>query len=388
MRFQDISEIICGLVLNRKLSADSVNVSTLMSPYDQIVSSLKDGKDTTEIIDKVGLAPLQAADLASKQIADKLPADWITLLEKASARSEAATAFTKAGKQLERGEDADIGRLTEALEKINTNKLRFVRGGEVDEKEITWLRTYYAPIDKYMGAFDPANGSGFPMGGLVIIGAPPGVGKTSLLTKIIGESAKAGKESVIFSLEMTNSQIIKRLIESTGLTLEERNNILLCDEQMDVEDVYAYGCQLAALHNLHFIGVDFADLLVSGDEDDAKVGKVYRTLAKLAKVTGVPVILLSQLNREYVGGIPRITNLRYSGLAEAMGALIIMLYNPGQTWTKMGTDDRLKAHEGRGYLIFGKSRFGYREGGVGAVEVGWDGLHSWSDEEFGWRSLA
>lgn len=388
MKYQDISEIVTGLVLNRKLSPDSVNVSTLMQPYDQIVALLKEGKDMSDLVDKIGIAAITASDEASKRVDNILPTNWISLLEKSAARYEAATAFTKAGKQLERGEDADIGRLTEALEKINTNKLRFVRGGEVDEKEITWLRTYYAPIDKYMGAFDPANGSGFPMGGLVIIGAPPGVGKTSLLTKIIGESAKAGKESVIFSLEMTNSQIIKRLIESTGLTVEERNNILLCDEQMDVEDVYAYGCQLAALHQLHFIGVDFADLLVSGDEDDAKVGKVYRTLAKLAKVTGVPVILLSQLNREYVGGIPRITNLRYSGLAEAMGALIIMLYNPGQTWTKMGTDERLPVHEGRGYIIFGKSRFGFREGNVGAVEVEWDGLHSWGETEFGYRSLS
>jgi hypothetical protein len=71
-----------------------------------------------------------------------------------------------------------------------------------------------------------------------------------------------------------------------------------------------------------------------------------------------------------------------------MGALILLLYNPGQTWTKLGTDERLPIHQGRGYIIVGKSRFGYREGRVGAIEVGWDGLHSWSDQSFGWRDLS
>jgi replicative DNA helicase len=178
------------------------------------------------------------------------------------------------------------------------------------------------------------------------------------------------------------------MVDSVGLDDEEKKNIILCDEQMDAEELYTYGCQLAALHpDLYFIGVDFADLLVSGEEDDAKVGRIYRTMAKLAKVTHVPVMLLSQLNREYVGGIPRITNLRYSGLAEAMGALIFLLYNPGQVWVKQGGDERLPVRDGRAYIIVGKSRFGFREGGVGAIEVNWNGINSWGEEDFSWRDL-
>lgn len=388
MKYQDITEIVAGLVLNRKINPDSVNSSLLLAPYDSIVATLKAGGDMTELVDTVGMSAIIAADEASKRVDNKLPADWLAILEKSAARNEASSVFLKAGKLLSNGEDIDVGRVTAALEKVNKNKLRFVRASEIDDTEINWLRSYYAPIDKHIGNVDPSKGSGFPEAGLVIIGAPPGTGKTSLLVKIIGEAAKAGKMSVIFTLEMTASQITQRLIEATGLTKEERENILLCDEQLDAEDVYAYGCQLASLHDLHFIGVDFADLMVSGDEDDAKVGKIYRTMAKLAKVTKVPVILLSQLNREYVGGVPRITNLRYSGLAEAMGALILMLYNPRQIWAKMGSDDRLPLTEGRGYIIVGKSRYGYREGGIGAIQVEWDGLHSWGDHSYGYRDLS
>jgi len=652
MRHEDISEICTGLVLNHKINPQSVNTSTLLAPYDRIVAMLQKGSDMTELIDVVGMAAINAADEACKRVDGKLPADWLALLEKSSARSEASVAFTKAGKALSQGEDIDIGKITTALEKINGNKLRFIRASEVEDKPHVWRPTYYAPIDKYLGNVDPKLGSGFPEAGLVICGGPPGclvgetevtinragrslrismekleykfnggtsahlkwdesiptttrsmhedgtirlnlidavmysgdkecytlttkeghtltgtvdhpiytptgkvwlsklhpgdliyvdggqkknsrkkkdnylskeglkyhpyagkrgsnrwavpfhrivveahrshvsvnefvdrcrlgwdveefffispmwsvhhidgdtynnslinlkvlthdehfklhakenwknvnysvttatvaevkpvgirktydismrddphnfvangivvsnTGKSSLMVKIFGEAAKAGKTTAIFTLEMTNSQITQRLIETTGLTKEERGNIILSDEQMDAEDVYAYGCQLASLHDLHFIGVDFADLMVSGDEDDAKVGKIYRTMAKLAKATKVPVFLLAQLNREYVGGIPRITNLRYSGLAEAMGALIFLLYNPRQIWAKMGTDERLPLHDGRAYIIAGKSRFGFREGGVGAIEVEWDGLHSWGTKEFGYRDLS
>lgn len=388
MKYSDISEIVTGLVLNRKINPQSVTPALLLSPYDQVVAMLRDGKDMTELVDVIGMAPIIASDEASKRVDNRLPADWLAILEKSSARNEASSIFTKAGKSLAQGEDIDVGKVTQALEKVGKNKLRFIRASDVDDTDIPWVRTFYPPLDKHIGNFEAAKGSGFPEAGLVIIGGPPGTGKTSLLAKIIGESAKAGKTSVIFTLEMTAAQITRRLIESSNLTKEERENILLCDEQSDAEEVYAYGCQLASLYDLHFIGVDFADLMVSGDEDDAKVGRVYRTMAKLAKATGVPVILLSQLNREYVGGIPRITNLRYSGLAEAMGALIILLYNPKTIWAKMGTDERLPVHDGRGYMIIGKSRYGYREGTVGAIEVEWDGLHSWGNESYGWRDLS
>ena len=387
MKFNDITEIVAGLVLNKRINAHSITPDILMEPYDRMVAMLRDGKEMTDLIDTIGMAPIIAADEASKRVDNKLPADWLALLEKSAARNEAAGAFQKASKQLSQGEDIDVGRVTTALEKVSKSKLRFTKASDVLDTDIPWRRTYYAPFDKHFGNVDPSKGSGFPEASLVIIGGPPGTGKTSLMVKIIGESAKAGKTCAVFTLEMTNAQITRRLIEASDLTLEERENVLLCDDQLDSEEVYAYGCQLASLHDLHFIAVDFADLLVTGDEDDAKVGKVYRTMAKLAKITRVPVILLSQLNREYVGGIPRITNLRYSGLAEAMGALILLLYNPKQIWAKMGSDDRLAIHEGKGYVIAGKSRYGFREGGVGAIEIGWDGLHAWSDESFGWHDL-
>ena len=70
-------------------------------------------------------------------------------------------------------------------------------------------------------------------------------------------------------------------------------------------------------------------MLVEGEQSEAVMGVIYRSLAMLAKTTGVPVILICQLNRtQYTGGIPKINHIRYSGMAEMMSSLILLLYNP------------------------------------------------------------
>ena len=386
MLWADASEIVTGLCLKQRLNPAVINPMSLFPPYDVIVSSLTKGLDTTDIIEKVGLNPVQTAISASDIVDNKLPADWVSILEVAASRADASSTFKRAAEKLSQGEDPDYGRITESLEKLQrSGGSSFITLDKVDASEAVWRKTYYPPFDKHLGN---ATSSGIPEAGLTIIGAPPGTGKTSLLVKLMGCAVQAGKKVCLISLEMTNGQIVNRFIETSGLTVEERSRIISAEDSMTLDEVYMKVSRLAALEELHFIGVDFADLLLDSAEDEASVAHVYRTMAKLAKSTGVPVILLSQLNREYVGGVPRIHNLRYSGLAEAMGALILMLYNPGQTWSKLGEDPRLPIHAGCGYIIVGKSRFGYREGGLGAIEVDWDGLASWGEESRGWYPLS
>lgn len=385
MLWSDASEIVTGMVLKQRLNPETINPMTLCPPYDMIVSMTLKGNDMADIIDKVGLQPVQTCIEASEIVDTKLPADWVNILEIASSRANASTIFKRAAEKLAGGEDPDYGRITESLEKLQrSGGSAFITLDKVDASEAVWRKTYYPPFDLHLGN---KTSSGIPEAGLTIIGASPGTGKTSLLVKLMGCAVKAGKKVCLISLEMTNGQIVNRFIETSGLSMEERARIISAEDSMTLDEVYTKVSRLAALEDLHFIGVDFADLLLEEAEDEASVAHVYRTMAKLAKSTKVPVILLSQLNREYVGGIPRIHNLRYSGLAEAMGALILMLYNPGQTWSKTGTDDRLPIHKDKGYIIVGKSRFGYREGGLGAIEVDWDGLTSFGETSHGWYPL-
>lgn len=137
-----------------------------------------------------------------------------------------------------------------------------------------------------------------------------------------------------------------------------------------------------------YICMDFADLMLEREEDEQSVGYIYRKCATLAKKTNTQVILISQLSRAYVGGLPRVHHIRWSGLAEAMAALILLLYNPNQIFANQGKDNRLPDIPGMGYIIQGKSRFGYKmEGGVGAVQVEWDGKQAWGHQSMGWYPL-
>lgn len=393
MLWQDASEIVAGLCLKQRLNPEVVNPMHLFPPYDLVVSMLLKGQDTTDIIEKIGLAPVQACVAASEMVDARLPADWISILESAASKADASSTFKRAADKLATGEDPDYGRISEALDKLqHTDGTAFITLDRVDASEAVWRKTYYQPLDEHLG-----NGAtcGIPDAGLTIIGAPPGTGKSSLLVKMFGCAVKAGKKVCLVSLEMTNGQIVNRFIETSGLTMEERSRIISAEDSMTLDEVYSKVSRLTALEDIYLIGIDFADLLLDEAEEESSVAHVYRTLAKLAKRTGVPVILLSQLNREYVGGIPRIHHIRYSGLAEAMGALILLLYNPGQTWSKLGTDERLPLSKGKGYIIVGKSRFGYsgpsgnqyEQTGTGAIQVEWDGLTSWGTTSYGWYSL-
>jgi len=79
--------------------------------------------------------------------------------------------------------------------------------------------------------------------------------------------------------------------------------------------------------------------------------------------------------------------LRWSGLAEAMGALIILIYNPNQTFATQTKDDSLPTVSGRAYLLAAKSRFGFKEGNPGAIQVDFDGKTSWGRESYGYFNL-
>lgn len=386
MQWIDASEIVTGLCLKQKINPESVNATLLFPPYDLIVSMLSKGSELTDIVDKVGLASVKTCTEAAESVGNKLPADWLAILETSSSRADAAMIFKKASERLEKGDEPDYGRISASLEKLQKDDgSTFITLDTVDPSDAVWRKTYYPPLDTHLGN---ATSCGVPEAGLTIVGAPPGTGKTSLLVKMFGCMAKAGKKVCLISLEMTNAQIVNRFIETSNLTKEERANVICSDSNLTLDEVYAKVSRLTALEDIYMIGIDFADLLLESADEEASVAHVYRTCAKLAKKTGVPVILLSQLNREYVGGIPRIHNIRYSGLAEAMGGLILLLYNPGQTWSKLGIDDRLPLMEGKGYIIAGKSRFGNKEGGLGAIAVKWDGVSAWGEESLGWYPLS
>lgn len=393
MKLQDISEIIAGLILKGTLSAEYIQPEKLYPPYDLMVRMIREGATETDVLDQLGIQPvIVARDAASIYKGDANALEIVALLNKAYKREKQIQELTSIVKDLQKGKDLDQTKLVQILEHEENYRGRYITMDEVNESEgITWRKTFYPPLDEHLGEIDNYENSGFPDSGLVVIGGAPGTGKTSLLLKIASLCAANGKKVLLYTLEMTTLQIVKRLLQvsSKTLTKEEKRNIILCEEVLEVSEVYSDAMRLSAVDDIYFIGIDFSDMLIEGVEDEQSMAIVYRTCAKLAKrnKSRAPVILISQLNRNYTGGVPRINHLRYSSLAEAMASLILLVYNPNQIFAAQGRDDRLPAYPQRGYLICGKSRFGYREGSPGAIQLDFDGKESWGMESYGWTPL-
>ncbi len=395
--WMDQSEIVAGLVLRSvtepksklKLSAESVNPLSLCPPYNSIIPLVRDGLDIAAISlnNSVGVEAVNAALNAAGVLNDAIPpVQWLKNCEKIAASAVAGTRLSKIAKALENGEEIpDIGDVMKIISDLEMGYQNLVPMSEVKEQEANWIQTGYAPWDE--------NFKGIPAASLTIIGASPGVGKTSLMLELcksmVLRKENAKKKIAIFTLEMTMAQITKRMLDLTKLKKEDKARILLGDGSYNVNEIYAQASRVASSENLALIAIDFADLLVEDDQTEAIMGKIYRTLAQLAKKTGVPVILLSQLSRAAyeLGGMPRIHHLRYSGLAEAMAALIILLYNPKNIAINVNDKGILPVAQGKGYLIAGKSRYGYVHGGPGAVLVDWDGEGGWGKKGLGWWNV-
>lgn len=220
-------------------------------------------------------------------------------------------------------------------------------------------------------------------------------GKSSLMATIVSGMAAEKKTTLVYTLEMTTGQIAKRIIQVAvdGLSEEQKNTVIICNEIMSVDEVYADAMRLCATEDVYSIFIDFSDLLIEREQDEQSMAHVYRRCATLAKknLSGAPVFLLSQLNRSVytgTGGVPKINQLRWSGLAEAMGALILLIYNPNQIFATQTSDEKLPAIPGRAYVIVGKSRFGFREGSPGAIQVDFDGKTSWGRSSYGYFNLS
>jgi len=282
----------------------------------------------------------------------------------------------------------DPGKLIQFVSELDLGHRALTPLDQVEPEAGQWIKTGYAPIDDYVG--------GIPKAGLIALAGGTGIGKTTLALKLAismirkykghrksknQPEAEAPGKVAIFSLEMLLSQIMARLLDvDESLTKEERSRILASESAYTVGEIYAMAARAAANENLKTIIIDFADMLIEGEQSEAAMGIIYRTLAVLAKTTGVPVILVCQFSRKQdATGIPKITWIRYSAMAEMMSALVLMLYNPSVTITDVNANAVLPFYPDKGYIIVGKSRFGFKMKKPGAVQVDFDGKTGWGD---------
>lgn len=202
--------------------------------------------------------------------------------------------------------------------------------------------------------------SGLRGGQLIVIAGRPGTGKTSLAMNIVESVALDQKVPVgVFSLEMTEDELIERMICSRGrvnmrnvregfFTERDYPRItvaagrlasapLYIDDSvgLSIMEVRARARRMAQMYEIKLFVIDFMQLVHSTSKKahnrQQELGDVSRGCKALAKDLGVPVIGLAQMNRDVEkdkNRKPRLSDLRESGDFEQDADLVGLLYKP------------------------------------------------------------
>ncbi|MEO6190414.1 MAG: replicative DNA helicase [Saprospiraceae bacterium] len=230
--------------------------------------------------------------------------------------------------------------------------------------------------------------SGWQKSNLIIVAARPGMGKTALTLALARNAAlDYHKPVALFSLEMNNLELVNRLIsmeaEIEGSKL--RNARLeeyewtqlnyaiekLSDAPLFIDDtpslnVFELRAKCRRLHQNHGISmviIDYLQLMTIGGSDkrtnrEQEISSISRALKGLAKELNIPVIALSQLNRQAETNTgnkrPQLSHLRESGAIEQDADMVLFIYRPEY----YDLDDPGEVVRGLTELIIAKHRNG------------------------------
>jgi replicative DNA helicase len=257
------------------------------------------------------------------------------------------------------------------------------RGGEM-----VGVPTGFVELDEKTHGLHP--------GQLIIVAARPAVGKSTLALDFARHAAiKNNKPTIFFSLEMGRSEIAMRLLSAESNTLlqgmrkgsldqadwtrmaQVRGQIndapLYIDDSpnLTLVEIRAKCRRLAQRIGLQMIVIDYLQLLSSGKKVESRqqeVSEFSRALKLLAKELKVPVIAISQLNRnseKSENKKPEISQLRESGSLEQDADVVILLHREG-----MGERDHPRS--GEADLILAKQR----NGPTGTMVISFQGHYS------------
>jgi len=234
------------------------------------------------------------------------------------------------------------------------------------------------------------NTGGWQPSDLVILAARPSMGKTAFALACAMNAIKDGKAVVMFSLEMQRERIMDRLIvgvsgvDATRYKLgkideKERQrvydaadslramNIIINDRgSISLTEIEAFATARKKEGRCDMVIVDYIQLMkVRQDKNktrDGELSEISRGLKLMARDLNVPVIVLSQLNRQVEqrsSKRPMLSDLRESGAIEQDADIVLMLYRAAYYGERDVTiDGRNYPADGIGEVIIAKHRNG------------------------------
>ncbi len=257
-------------------------------------------------------------------------------------------------------------------------------------------RNDYIGIPCGIGALDKMI-TGLNKSDLIILGARPGMGKTSFALNIARNVAVGTNKTVcFFSLEMTRDQLAQRMLSSeagikseklrTGeLDVDEWTRLAQAGENLSKANIYfdessaitvpEMKAKLRRMKKVDLVVIDYLGLMKSARHTENRVqevSEITRNLKIMAKELKVPVIACAQLSRgtETKGKShkPALSDLRESGSIEQDADIVLFLYRDTY-YDNEKTDDEDRADPNKAECIVAKNRHGE----IGTVDLYWDG---------------
>jgi replicative DNA helicase len=236
--------------------------------------------------------------------------------------------------------------------------------------------------------------SGLQKSDLVILGARPSLGKTSLALDMARNAANQGFKVGLFSLEMSREQIIDRMIAAestvslwklrTGRITEEGDFQLIQSALDKLSNVSIYiddtasptimqmramARRLQVEFGLDLLVIDYLQLVLPRRNSDnmvQQVTEISRGLKALARELNVPVLALSQLSRgvdQRDDKRPKLHDLRESGSIEQDADVVMFIYRKDRDRADIPPEEQNSAE-----IIIAK----HRNGPLGVVELKFD----------------
>ena len=241
--------------------------------------------------------------------------------------------------------------------------------------------------------------SGWQKSDLIIIAARPAMGKTAFALSMARNIAVSQRIPLaFFSLEMSNEQLVKRLISNVceieadklrsgdlkpyewtqldSKITELKDAPLYVDDtsSLSIVELRTKARRLVQEHKVEVIIIDYLQLMTASGSGmrfgnrQEEVSQISRSLKALAKDLNVPIIALSQVNREVAkregeeGKRPQLSDLRESGAIEQDADIVCFLHRP-EYYKIYQSDDNTQDYRGKAEFIIAK----HRNGALGIV---------------------
>lgn len=193
-------------------------------------------------------------------------------------------------------------------------------------------------------------------GKLFYVAARPGMGKTALALQIALHAGRQGKKTQIVSMEMDIEELTDRLISyETAIQGEKLTRAMMNEDEwgafvgamstlgelpiwlddtpgLTMRQIAGVARKRQAESGLDLLIIDYLQLIEPDERyrgnKNLEIAETSRLLKKLARELRIPVICLSQLNREGAEGEPELTHLRDSGSLEQDADVVLFLWSP------------------------------------------------------------